>query len=88
MLCARRWLQEEFEEEREILSHGRSERDEHGGKQLVCLQQLDNTSAAADSLPIRIHKAKYDEDEKSSPTKDRKKARSKSRGRTMFGLKS
>lgn len=33
-----------------------------------------------------IHKAKYDDNE-SAPKKDKKKARSKSRTRTMFGLK-
>ncbi|KAF5023909.1 hypothetical protein F66182_4031 [Fusarium sp. NRRL 66182] len=34
-----------------------------------------------------IHKAKYDEEDESAPKKDKKKARSKSRTRTMFGLK-
>lgn len=37
--------------------------------------------------PVRIHKPKYMEDDKESPKKDKKKARSKSRTRTMFGLK-
>lgn len=39
----------------------------------------------------RIHKAKYLEDEtdtQKSPKKDKKKARSKSRTRAMFGLRS
>lgn len=35
-----------------------------------------------------IHKAKYNDDDKASPEKSKKKARSKSRTRTMFGLKS
>ncbi|GAB0138017.1 hypothetical protein EsDP_00006264 [Epichloe bromicola] len=35
-----------------------------------------------------IHKAKYNDDEKASPGKSKKKARSKSRTRNMFGLKS
>lgn len=35
----------------------------------------------------RIHKAKYNDDETVSPKKDKKKARSKSRTRAMFGLK-
>ncbi|KAH7162893.1 hypothetical protein B0J13DRAFT_23123 [Dactylonectria estremocensis] len=34
-----------------------------------------------------IHKAKYNEDESDAARKDKKKARSKSRTRTMFGLK-
>ncbi|KAK9438845.1 Protein DSF2 [Metarhizium brunneum] len=35
-----------------------------------------------------IHKAKYNDDDEPSPSKDGKKTRSKSRTRTMFGLKS
>lgn len=36
----------------------------------------------------RIHKAKYNDDTaKFTPSKDAKKARSRSRARTMFGLK-
>ena len=84
-------MQEESQEERQILPHGRSKGDEHGWQQLVCniaWAEWPCLATGTNATCCRIHKPKYMDEEKGSPKKDKKKARSKSRTRTMLGLKS
>jgi len=76
-------MQEGPQEERQVLPNGRSKWDEHGWEQLVSCRLPVPELAMRLIRRNRIHKSKYmdDTDAKS------KKARSKSRTRNIFGIR-
>jgi hypothetical protein len=81
-----RRLQKGPQKERKVLPPGRGQGHEHGWQQLVGDRDADLFLQLKTSISLtlgRIHKSKYDETPGDGGKK--KRARSKSRTRTMFG---